>query len=32
MRFGIIKGGPEQMINAAIPAVGQWVHVLVNFP
>ncbi len=26
MRCEIIKGGSEQMLNGAIPAIGQWVH------
>ncbi|MES2659557.1 MAG: LamG-like jellyroll fold domain-containing protein [Verrucomicrobiota bacterium] len=30
MRFGIVNGGGEQMLNTAIPATGQWVHVVVT--
>lgn len=30
MRFGIVNGGAEQQLNTAVPATGQWVHVVVT--
>lgn len=30
MRFGIVNGGGEQTLNTAVPATGQWVHVVVT--
>lgn len=30
LRFGIVNGGAEQMLNGTTPATGQWVHVVVT--
>ncbi len=30
LRFGIVNGGAEQQLNGAVPATGQWVHVVVT--
>ncbi|RYD47676.1 MAG: hypothetical protein EOP85_05025, partial [Verrucomicrobiaceae bacterium] len=30
MRFGIVNGGAEQMLNGTTPSTGQWVHVVVT--
>jgi len=30
MRFGIVNGGGEQMLNTTVPSTGQWIHVAVT--
>ncbi len=30
MRFGIVNGGGEQMLNTTVPGTGKWVHVVVT--